>query len=67
MADAQDSGAVQTIVQRAGSGYLGESNGYAVSIEQSDKVQGVGRRACVHQGPSTVRYNGRRLGHPRIW
>ena len=56
MADARDSGAVQTAVRGAGSRYLGKYDGYAVSTKQSDRVPGVGRRTSIHQGPSTVRY-----------
>ena len=34
---------------------------------QSDRVPRAGRRTSIHQGPSTVRYSGRRLGHPHRW
>ena len=30
-------------------------------------VQGAGRRTSIHQGPNTIRYSGRRLGHPHRW
>ena len=64
---ARDSGAVQIVVRGASSRYLGKFDGYAVSTEQSDRVPGAGRRTSIHQGSSTVRYNGRRLGHPHRW
>ena len=56
MADARDCGTVWVIVQRAGSGHVGEFSSYTVSIEQSDSVPEAGRRDSVHQGPGTVRY-----------
>ena len=67
MADARDSRAVQTVVRLAGSGYLGKYDGYVVSTEQRDRVPGARRRTSIHQGPSIVKYSGRRLGHPHIW
>ena len=56
MADAQDCGIIWAIVLRAGIGYVEEFSGYTVSVEQSDRVLGAGRRDSVHQGPGTVRY-----------
>ena len=56
MADARDCGTVWTTVPRVGSGYVGEFSSYTVSVEQSDRVSGAGRRDSVHQGPGTVRY-----------
>ena len=60
-------GAVWTTVHRAGSGYIGESGGYAVSLEQGDRVLGAGRRDSVHQGPGTVKYGRQGLDHPHKW
>ena len=56
MANARDCGIVWAIVQRAGSGYVGEFSSYTVPIEQSDRVPGTGRGDSVHQGPGTIRY-----------
>ena len=56
MADARDCGTVWAIVQRAGSGYVGEFSSYTVSVEQSDQVPGTGHGDSVHQEPGTVRY-----------
>ena len=56
MADARDYGIVWATVSQAGTRYVGEFSGYTVSIEQSDRVPGAGRRDSVHQGPGTVRY-----------
>ena len=56
MADAQDCGIVLVTVSLAYSRYVGEFSGYTVSVEQSDRVLGAGRRDSVHQGPGTVRY-----------
>ena len=56
VADARDCGTVWIIVQRAGTGYIGEFSSYTVSVEQSDRVPGAGRRDSVHQGLGTVKY-----------
>ena len=56
MADARDCGTVLAIVPRAGTGYVGNFNGYTVSVEQSDRVPGAGRKDSVHQGPGIIRY-----------
>ena len=32
----------------------------------SDRYRGRDRTS-IHQGPSTIRYSGRRLGHPHRW
>ena len=56
MENARDCGTILIIVQRAGTGYVGEFSGYTVSVEQSDRVPVAGRRDTVHQGPGTVRY-----------
>ena len=40
MADTRDCGTVWAIVQRAGSGYVGEFSSYTVSIEQGNRVPG---------------------------
>ena len=56
MADARDCGIVWAIVQRAGSGYVGEFSSYTAFVEQSDRVLGTGRGDSVHQGQGIVRY-----------
>ena len=56
MANARDCGTVWATVPRAGLGYVGEFSSYTVSVEQSDRVLGAGRRDNIHQGPGTVRY-----------
>ena len=53
MADARDCGTFWATVPRAGSGYVRESSSYTVSIEQSDRVLGIGHGDNVHQGPGT--------------
>ena len=57
MADAGDSGAVQTAVRCAGSGYLGKSNGYTVSTEQSDRVLGAGHITTGYTVSTTGKAN----------
>ena len=47
-------GTVRAALQGKGSRYLGEFNGYAFPIEQSDRVLRMGHRDIVHQGPGTV-------------
>ena len=49
-------GPVWATVQRASSGYVGEFSSYTVSVEQSNRVLGIGRGDGVHQGSSKVRY-----------
>ena len=53
MVDARDCGTVRTTLQGSGSGYFGESSGYAFVIEQSDRVLRTGHRDIIHQGPGT--------------
>ena len=56
MADARDCGTVWATVLRAGLGYIGDFSSYTVSVAQSDRVPGAGRRDSVHQGLGIVRY-----------
>ena len=56
MADARDYGTVWATVPRVDSGYVGEFSSHTISVEQSDRVLGIGLGDSVHQGPGTVWY-----------
>ena len=56
MTDARYCGTVWVIVQRVGTGYVGELSCYTVFVEQSDRIPVARRRDIVHQGPGTIRY-----------
>ena len=56
MAATGDYGAVRITVSGSGLGYFGESGGYGIPTEQSDRALRAGRRDIVHQGPGTGRF-----------
>ena len=56
MVDARGLRKVRAALQGTDSRFFREFNGYAIPIEQSNRVLGIGHKDIIHHGPGTVGY-----------